>query len=173
MDLKKISLDIWRTSYAADLADALNSRKVQDNLRDGIPYPYQPQDAKNYIDKILTAGEDSVYAFAVMLSGKVIGSISVTRKDNVHRYTGELGYFIAEKWWGRGIATEAVKKMCEFIFSKTNIMRIYAEPYATNEASCRVLAKAGFTLEGVLRNNAFKNGKLIDTRIYSLVRTNV
>ena len=102
--------------------------------------------------------------------GKAIGSISVIRMGNVHRLTGELGYFIAEPYWGKGAMTEAVRQMRDYIFDNTDIVRIFAAPYAHNAASCHVLEKAGFQFEGTLRHNAVKNGQLVDMKMYSVLR---
>lgn len=120
---------------------------------------------------MLSADEDKTFAFAVTADNKVIGSIGVFRQENIHRQTGELGYCIAEEYWGKGIMTEAVKQICTYVFDKSDIIRIYAEPFAYNAASCRVLEKAGFQYEGTLRKNAVKNGKVIDMRMYSLLKT--
>ena len=76
----------------------------------------------------------------------------------------------AEEYWGNGIMTDAVKQICEYVFENSDILRIYAEPFAYNIGSCRVLEKAGFQYEGTLRNNAVKNGKVIDMKMYSLLR---
>ena len=92
------------------------------------------------------------------------------RRDNVHRYTAEMGYYIAEPYWGKGIMTEAVSQMCAYIFEHTDIVRIFAEPYAHNSASCRVLEKSGFQFEGVLRQNAIKNGQSLDMKMYAIIR---
>ena len=101
----------------------------------------------------------------------MVGSIGVFRQENIHRQTAELGYYVAEEYWGRGIMTEAVKQICEYVFCKSDILRIYAEPFAYNAASCRALEKAGFQYEGTLRSNAVKNGKVIDMKMYSLLKT--
>ncbi len=163
----------WVLSDAADLAAALSNKKILDNLRDGLPYPYTEQDGRDFILAMLSADENETFAFAVTVDGKVIGSISVFRQANIHRQTAELGYYIAEEYWGRGITTEAVKQICEYVFDKSDIIRIYAEPFAYNTASCRVLEKAGFQYEGRLRSNAVKNGKVIDMKMYSLLRTEI
>ena len=84
-----------------------------------------------------------------------------------------MGYYIAEGFWGKGIMTEAVQQICEFIFEKSDIIRIFAEPFSYNVASCRVLEKVGFQYEGTLRNNAIKNGKVIDMKIYSLLKEEI
>ena len=163
----------WKLSDAKDLAIALSNRKVQDNLRDGLPYPYTEQDGKDYISDMLSANEDDTFAFAVTADNKVVGSIGVFRQENIHRQTAELGYYVAEEYWSRGIMTEAIKQICEYVFSKSDILRIYAEPFAYNIASCRVLEKAGFQYEGTLRSNAVKNGEVIDMKMYSLLRTEI
>ena len=160
----------WKTEDAPDLAAAINNKKVLDNLRDGIPYPYTEKDAAEFIAAALSAEKDTQYSFAICLDEKAIGSIGVFRKDNVHRYTAEMGYFIAEPYWGKGIMTEAVRQMCSYIFENTDIVRIFAEPYAYNNASCRVLEKAGFQFEGVLRHNAVKNGQSLDMKMYAIIR---
>lgn len=160
----------WNLSDAPDLAATLSNRKIQDNLRDGLPYPYTEQDAKDYISAMLSADENETFAFAVTVDNRAIGSIGVFRQENIHRQTAELGYYIAEDYWGKGIMTEAVRQVCEYVFDKSDIIRIYAEPFAYNTASCRVLEKAGFQYEGTLRQNAVKSGKVLDMRMYSLLK---
>ncbi len=160
----------WKLTDAKDIAVVLSSKKIHDNLRDGLPYPYTEQDGIDFISSMLSANEDETFAFAITLDDKVIGSIGVFRQKNIHRQTAEMGYYIAEAYWGKGIVTDAVKQICEYVFRNTDILRIYAEPFAYNSGSCRVLEKAGFQYEGTLRKNAVKNGKVIDMRMYSLLR---
>ncbi len=161
----------WEMSDAKDLANVISNKKVQDNLRDGLPYPYTEMDGRDYIASVLSSNENEIFAFAIAADNKVIGSIGVFRQENIHKWTAELGYYIAEEYWGRGIMTEAVKQICEYAFDKSDIIRIYAEPFAYNAASCRVLEKAGFHYEGTLRSNAVKNGKVTDMKMYSKLRT--
>lgn len=134
----------WELSDAADLAAALSNKNVQDNLRDGLPYPYTEQDGAEYIAAMLSADENDTFAVAVTVDRKVVGSIGAFRQTNIHRRTAELGYYIAEEYWGRGIMTEAIKRICEYVFGNSDIIRIYAESLADNAASCRALEKAGF-----------------------------
>ena len=161
----------WELSDARDLATALSNKKIQDNLRDGLPYPYTEQDGKEFISAMLAANENDTFAFAITVNGKVIGSIGAFRQGNIHRQTAELGYYIAEEYWGKGIMTEAVKQLCDYVFSHTDIIRIYAEPFSYNIGSCRVLEKAGFQYEGTLRSNALKNGNVLDMKMYSKLKT--
>ena len=163
----------WELSDAKDLAAALSNRKVQDNLRDGLPYPYTEQDGKEFISAMLSADENETFSFAITVNNMVIGSIGIFRQGNIHRQTAELGYYIAEEYWGKGIMTEAVKQICEYVFANSDIIRIYAEPFAYNIASCRALEKAGFQYEGTLRSNAVKNGKVIDMKMYSLLKEEI
>ena len=163
----------WELSDAKDLAAALSNKKVQDNLRDGLPYPYTEQDGKEFISAMLSADENETFAFAIMVDDKVVGSIGIFRQGNIHSQTAELGYYIAEEYWGKGIMTEAVKQICEYVFGDSDIIRIYAEPFAYNIASCRVLEKVGFQYEGTLRSNAVKNSKVIDMKMYSLLKEEI
>ncbi|MFR8215440.1 MAG: GNAT family N-acetyltransferase [Oscillospiraceae bacterium] len=161
----------WKLSDAKDLASVISNKKIQDNLRDGLPYPYTEQDATDYISAMLSEDENETFAFAITIDNKAIGSIGAFRQKNIHRHTAEIGYYIAEEYWGKGLMTEAVKQICSYIFDKSNIVRIYAEPFSYNKASCRVLEKAGFLYEGTLRSNAIKNGKTIDMLMYSRLKT--
>ena len=160
----------WKMEDANDLALALNNKKILDNLRDGLPYPYTASDAAEYINAMINADSNKNYAFAIISDNKVIGSIGAFRQENIHSRTAEVGYYIAEPYWGRGIGTSAVNQICDFIFSNTDIIRIFAEPFAHNVASCRILEKAGFSFEGTLRKNAVKNGAILDMNMYSLVK---
>ena len=160
----------WRIDDAERLAEMLNNRKILDNLRDGLPCPYTVRDAEEYITSMLAADRDKTVAFAITVDGEVAGSIGVFRGENVHARTAEMGYYIGEPYWGRGIMTRVVQKTCDYVFSHTDIIRIFAEPYSFNVASCRVLEKAGFQFEGTLRQNAVKNGRITDMKLYAILR---
>ena len=165
-----VELRDFNIEDARELVAVVNNKKLLDNLRDGIPFPYTEEDAKEFIGMMLAAEKDSRYTFAIAYGGKIVGCIGVTRQENVHRLTGELGYYVAESYWGLGIMTEAVKQLCGFIFEKTDIIRIFAGAFSFNPASCRVLEKAGFEFEGVMKKNAIKNGRVTDMRMYALVK---
>ena len=158
----------WDPADAKDLSAVLSNAKIHDNLRDGLPYPYTEQDGLDFISAMLSADANETFAFAITTEGKVIGSIGVFRQG-----TAELGYYIAEAYWGKGMMTKAVRQICRYVFDNSDILRIYAEPFAFNAASCRVLEKAGFQYEGTLRSNAVKNGNVIDMKMYSLLKSEV
>ncbi len=160
----------WNMIDASNLAELLNNKKIMDNLRDGLPFPYTVKDAEEFIAAMLSADEEKTFAFAITIDDKAVGSIGVFRCENIHFRTAEMGYYIGEPYWGKGIMTSAVRQTCQYIFENTDIIRIFAEPFGSNIASCRVLEKAGFQLEGLLRKNAVKNGQVLDMKMYALVK---
>lgn len=160
----------WRPSDAAELAKVLSDKEILDNLRDGLPYPYTEQDGAAFISAMLAADERETFAFAVTVQDKAVGSIGVFRQGNVHRRTAELRYYIAKEYRGKGMMTEAVRQICTYVFDNSDILRIYAEPFSYNAASCRVLEKAGFQYEGTLRCNAVKNGRILDMKMYARLK---
>ena len=167
----KIVLRKWLLSDAEALTKILSNGEILNNLRDGLSYPYNKKDAEDYINFIINAEPNDTFAFAIEIDGKVVGNIGAFRQGNIHRRTAELGYYLAEECHGKGIMTSAVKQLCGKLFAETDILRIFAEPFAYNIGSRRVLEKAGFRLEGIMKNNAFKNGKIFDTALYSLIKT--
>ena len=171
MTVKRTELKEWKLEYAPALAASLSNPKILANLRDGLPYPYTEEEAQKFILSMQAANHNNSFFFAISADEQIIGNISVTRMTNIHSRTAELGYYIAEEYWGQGIMTAAVKQMCTHVFENSDIIRIFAEPFAYNIGSCRVLEKAGFTLEGTLRSNAVKNGTVLDMKMYSLLRT--
>ena len=167
----EFSLRKWRLSDAKELAAALNNRHILNNLRDGLPFPYTERDARDYIIATLSANENDTFAYAITVDDRAVGSIGAFRQGNIHRQTAELGYYMAEEYWGQGIMSAAIRRLCDTIFQTTDILRIYAEPFSYNAGSRRALEKAGFQYEGLMKNNAVKNGKVVDMALYSLTRS--
>jgi ribosomal-protein-alanine N-acetyltransferase len=160
----------WDVLDAGALARCANSEAIARNLRDAFPYPYTLRDAETFIDGCLAADENSSLCRAIELDGQAAGSVGLFRGSDVYRRSAELGYWLSEEYWGRGVMTEAVRRLCAEGFGKWDIERIYAEPFADNAGSRRVLEKAGFTLEGTMRRGAFKNGAFRDWCMYALLR---
>ena len=115
---------------------------------------------------------NDTFAYAVDVDGTAVGSIGAFRQQNIHCRTAELGYYLTEEYWGKGVMTEAVRMLCEKVFAETDIIRIFAEPFAYNTGSRRVLEKAGFQFEGIMKCNAVKNGQILDMALYGLVSRN-
>jgi len=154
---------------AKELSAIVNNKNVWDNM-DDIPYPNTTKDTEDFL-RLLLAEKDQKIAFAICYNDKLAGWIGVFRRDNIRRLTGEMGYYIAEEYWNKGITTEAVRQMCNHVFSNTDIVRIFAETYMHNIASSRVLEKAGFEREGILKQNAIKNGEISDMKLYAMTKS--
>ena len=167
----KYELRKWRLSDAKELSAALNNRHILNNLRDGLPFPYTERDAAEYITAMRSADENDTFAYAITAEDHVIGSIGAFRQGNIHRQAAELGYYLAEEYWGQGVMSGAIRQLCDIIFQTTDILRIYAEPFSYNAGSRRALEKAGFRYEGLMKSNAVKNGKVVDMALYSLTRS--
>ena len=160
----------WDILDAGSLARYANNEKIARNLRDAFPCPYTLADAEAYIDGCVSADENAALCYAIELDGQAAGSVGLFRCGDVYRKCAELGYWLAEEYWGRGVMTDAVRQLCAEGFRRWDIARVYAEPFADNAASRRVLEKAGFTLEGTMRRGAYKNGAYRDWCMYGLLR---
>ncbi len=155
-------------SDAESLAHYANNRKVWLNLRDGFPHPYTLENARSFIDAV--SQQNPTTFFAIASPGEVIGGIGISPKQDVHRLTAELGYWLGEPVWGKGIMTEAVSVFSSYCFEQFNLLRIYAEPYTYNSPSCRVLEKTGFVLEGRMRCSVIKDGQITDQLLYAKIK---
>ena len=161
----------WRREDVEDVLRYANNEKIARNLRNIFPYPYIRTDAENFVNSCLEADETCQMFRAIEAEGRAVGSIALCRGGDVYVRTAELGYWLAEDYWGQGIMTQAVRQICQEGFEQwDDLVRIYAEPYARNAPSRRVLEKAGFALEGVLRQNVFKEGEVCDSCMYALLR---
>ena len=160
----------WRQEDADDVAKYADNEKIARNLRDVFPHPYTLADARGFVDSCVEGDEDRQLCRAIVVDGHTVGSIALFRGSDVYQKTAELGYWLAEDYWGKGIMTRAVKQICEEGFSCWDIVRVYAEPFAHNVPSRRVLEKAGFSLEGVMRRGVYKRGQVCDFCMYALLR---
>lgn len=159
----------WKEEDAKRLAVIANNRKIVDNLRDGIPHPYSIDDARQFIT-LASQNYTSSKVFAIEINGEASGSIGAFIEDNVHRKTAELGYYLAEEYWGKGIMTKVLRSMAKYLFENFDLIRVYAQPFANNTGSRRALEKAGFRLEGTLKNNVIKNDVVQDDCIYAILK---
>ncbi|MBX9890974.1 MAG: GNAT family N-acetyltransferase [Chitinophagaceae bacterium] len=162
--MSKIVLRPWQKEDAQALAAIANNRKVWDNVRDFFPTPYTVLDAEQWLDSIRKTRP--FLNFAILYQGRIAGNIGIVPKEDVYRMSVEIGYFIGEEFWGKGIATEATRLLVEYIEQEFNVVRIYAEVFETNKASMRVLQKNGFYLEGIRRKAVIKNGEIMDDYVW-------
>jgi RimJ/RimL family protein N-acetyltransferase len=155
----------WRLSDAAALARIADNAAIAGQLRDRFPHPYQRSDARDWLRR--AREKQPVLDFAVVEGDALVGAMSVSPGIDVERVSAEIGYWIAEPRWNRGLATAALRAAAPVFFATLRLTRLFALPFAENAASCRVLEKAGFVREGVLRRSAVKNGAVRDQILYA------
>jgi len=160
----------WRHSDAASLAENANNINIWNNVRDYFPHPYSEEDGNQFIELCLNKPKPAT-DFAIIVDEKAVGGIGIVLQNDVERIGGEIGYWLGEKYWNRGIMTEVVKKMVTYSFTNFPLQKIYAPIFDFNIASQKVLQKAGFEREAILKQAAIKNGKIIDLHYYSLIKT--
>ena len=169
--ISNFELREWRLSDAASLAENANNMNIWNNLRDALPHPYSEENGKQFIVMAISQPKPATF-FAIVVDGKAVGSIGISLHTDVERITAELGYFIGEKYWNRGIMTEVVKQMVAYSFANFPLRKIYATPFDFNLASHKVLQKAGFEREAILKQAAIKNGIVVDLHYYSFIKQN-
>lgn len=168
--MTSFTLRPWQQSDVEAVAAAADNPHIAANLRNAFPSPYTLADAEWYVNDCIARGEERQLTRAILIEGRAAGSIGVFVRDDVYEKSAELGYWLAEEHWGRGIMTEAVRQICREAFDRFDILRIFAEPFADNLGSRRVLEKADFTCEGTMRNGVFKNGRVRSYCMYALLR---
>lgn len=169
--IKSFKLRNWNRADVPALARHLNNKKIWDNCRDALPYPYTEKDAEQFISFVEGQSEQSNYC--IEINHEAAGNISFIRGTDVERYNAELGYWLAEPYWNLGIMTEAIKQAVEDYLSHSDTVRIHAHVYENNLASMKVLEKAGFHKCGILRKACFKNGRFVDCHCYELLKYNI
>jgi RimJ/RimL family protein N-acetyltransferase len=156
----------WAPSDLHDLVRYADNRNVARWLTDGFPHPYTEADGRSFLDSI--ASDDPVKVFAIEVDGHAVGSIGIFPQSDVHRLNAELGYWLAEPYWGRGIMPEAVRRVCNYGFRMFEVERIFARPFGGNRASQRVLEKAGFDFEARFEGAIIKDGERFDELYYAI-----
>ena len=169
----RIEFGEWQIrSFQPEDAPALakygNNREVWRNIWDQHPYPYGIGDAEEWIQHAIQQSPETI--FAIASATEAIGCIGMLRQNDVARLSAEVGYWLGEPFWGRGIATAALKALTEYAFAEFDLLRLYATVMEWNPASARVLEKAGYQYEGLMRKSAIKDGQVIDQWLYAIVR---
>lgn len=158
----------WRTSDAGSVVAYANNIKIARQLRDRFPHPYTLENARNFLASV--SGRDSDGSnLAIEVDGEAIGAVGFVAGEDIERYSAEIGYWLGEPFWGRGIATEAVMLVTADLFVRVNMLRLFALPFADNAASARVLEKAGYLREALLRSSSVKYGVARDQFLYARV----
>ena len=161
----------WRNGDQAELVQEANNPRVAMNLRDLFPHPYTMRHADEWLAR--ASREPPVTNFAIEVEGRVVGGIGLLPGSDVNRVSAEIGYWLGEAWWGRGIATDAVRGLTRHAFETFPLNRLFALPFAPNVASCRVLEKAGYRCEGRMIGSAIKDGQILDQILYAVTRSEI
>jgi RimJ/RimL family protein N-acetyltransferase len=158
----------FRHADVASIVAHANNPNVARNLEDRFPHPYTVKHAEEWIARVRK--QDPVTHFAIADPDQVIGCVGIEPREDVYRGTAELGYWLGETFWGKGIATCAVRAITAWGFESFDVTRIQARVFESNPASGRVLEKAGFTFEGRLRQGAIKQDVVMDLLVYAILR---
>jgi RimJ/RimL family protein N-acetyltransferase len=168
LDLGDLQLRSWRRADLDALLRHANNPKIAANLRDQFPHPYTRRAAIDYLDFVREQTPER--SFAIQYGDEAIGGLGFQIGADIARVSAEIGYWLAEVYWGRGFATRAVQAASEWAFGQYKLSRVFALVFSHNLASVRVLEKAGFEKEGVLRRSAIKNGIVLDQFLYAKLR---
>jgi ribosomal-protein-alanine N-acetyltransferase len=167
LKLQSCAVRSWRTTDVDALARYADNRNIWINLRDAFPHPYTKRDARDYVRAVSRRVPET--AFAIAVNDEAVGSVAFMLRGDVERVSAEIGYWLGEPLWGRGIATEALVAVTQYAIATHGLTRMFAVPFAWNAASCRVLEKAGYVLEARLRCSALKDGRITDQLQYAFV----
>jgi len=167
MSSNHVSLRNLTDSDASSIALIADNRKIWLNLRDRFPHPYSLDDAKWYVNYAQSTKDEIIKA--IIYESELSGVIGVIPKDDVYSHVGEIGYWLGEKYWRKGVATQAVRLMIEFCQEELALSRIEAGIFGNNYGSMRVLEKCGFQKEAIKKSRINKNGQILDEHFYGLV----
>ena len=168
LKLEKSTLRPWKPGDEESLVRQANSRRVWRNLRDAFPHPYTTADATHWIR--VANPTMPITNFAIVVELAAVGGIGLVLKEDVFRRSAEVGYWLGEAYWGRGIVTEALCAVTDYAFASFDLCRLYAGVFEWNPASMRVLEKAGYEFEGRMRKSVTKDGETVDELIYAIVK---
>jgi RimJ/RimL family protein N-acetyltransferase len=168
IDLGEWQVRSYKLSDLKSLVKYANNENVSMYLTDRFPHPYRAKDARRWLDYVTMHEPET--NFAIASKHEVIGGIGFELKRDIYRLSAEIGYWLGEPYWGRGITTEAVKAVTDFAFDTFGLERVYAGVFESNPSSARVLEKAGYIQEGRFRRAVIKEGKIMDLLIYARLR---
>ena len=165
--LRMCDVRSWRMSDLDSLVMYADNHRIWINLRDRFPHPYTRRDGQRFIRGMRESDPET--AFAIAVDGAAVGGIGFVLQQDVERVSAEIGYWLGEPFWGRGITTEALAAVTRHAIENHGLTRLFAVPFAHNTASCRVLEKAGYVREALLRRSAIKDGQIVDQLLYAFV----
>lgn len=158
----------WHISDLNSLVNCANNFNIAKNMTNQFEHPYTIEKGEHFIRNV--SQQNPLHVFAIDINGHAVGGIGIHPQHDIQCKNAELGYWLAEAYWGNGIISKAIPQMLTYGFKTFDIDRIFARPFGTNIASQKVLEKTGFTLEAHLKNTLFKNGEFVDELIYGIRR---
>lgn len=158
----------FREDDLSSLVAHANNGNVWRNMRDLFPHPYTAADGRAWLQRV--GAQNPVTDFAIEFDGQAVGGVGIAPRKDIERVSAEIGYWVGESYWGRGLAGQAVQAITTYAFSNLGLNRVFAVVFARNQQSVRVLEKAGFRREGVLIGAAIKNGIIEDQLLYAITR---
>ena len=167
LKLKTCSVRSWDWRDRDAIVKHANNRNVWINLRDRFPHPYTVNDARRWLDMVV--GQEPEMNFAIAVADEAVGGIGFTVQHDVARRSAEIGYWLGEEFWGRGIGTEALIAVTDYAFSNYDVCRLYAHVFDWNRASARVLEKAGYEFEGRMKKSVTKDGQTVDQLMHAMI----
>ena len=165
LELAHCTVRPWASTDADSLQRHANNPNVSMHLRDRFPCPYELQHATTFLARV--AEQPVATAWAIDVDGEAVGGIGIEMHSDVERVSAEIGYWLTERLWGRGIITEVVKAVTAEAFKRFDITRLYAVAFSDHAASIRVLEKCGYVKEGLMKQSAIKHGKIRDQYLYA------
>ncbi len=166
IEASEFCIRTWQESDAASLQKHADNINISKCLFDRFPYPYQLSDAEKFISSRLD--QDPAVNFAIEIKGEVAGGIGLELRQDVYRKTPLLGYWLSEQYWGKGIMPEAVKLVTGYAFDTLGMICIVANTFGNNPKSMRVLEKAGFVRQGIIKQSAVKYDEVLDEHVFAL-----
>jgi len=164
IDLGSFLLRNWRMTDVSSLSRHANNIKIAKNLRDGFPNPYTKEDALKWLNKAIN--EENDILLAIDINSEAVGGIGISFFEDIYRKSAEIGYWLSEEYWNKGIMTAALKMIVKFCFKNYDIIRLQAGVFGNNKSSMKVLEKVGFKLESVRKKAVYKNDRILDEYLY-------
>ena len=156
----------WKMGDIESLIKHANNPNISKNMMNRFPNPYTSDDGKMFLEKVTS--DNPYQVFAIVVDHEPVGAVGIFPQADIFSKNAELGYWLSESLWGKGIVTNAIRWITEYGFKTWDIDRIFARPFGTNLASQRVLEKSGFTLEGKFNKTIYKNGEYHDELVYAI-----
>ena len=164
----EIKIRKWQIGDEENLSSNADNIEISNFMSDGFPSPFDFDAAKIFIQSTLKTSDN--HYFAITVDDEPVGGIGISVQSDIHRHNAELGYWLGESFWNKGITTVAIGLILKYSFDLPDITRIFAKPFGNNIASHKVLYKLGFKLEARFKNTIVKNNEILDELIFAILK---